>query len=217
MRKPPTIGVILAGGLSRRMGGGDKTLLKVAGRTLLDHVIARMRPQCVDLIISANGNPARFAEAALAVVPDTVPDHPGPLAGILAALEWAAEYRPAIEWIVSVSGDTPLLPPDLVGRLHEAREQSGRTVACASSAGRQHPVIGLWPLRLRGELRHALTADNMRQVRQWAGSHNPVWAQWSVEPLDPFFNVNDPEDLAMVSGWLAEPAGVNPIGRRDPE
>jgi molybdenum cofactor guanylyltransferase len=203
---PPTLGVILAGGLARRMGGGDKPLLMLAGRTLLDHVAERLGPQCGSLILNINGDPARFGEVRLPVVPDPLPGHPGPLAGILAALDWAALHRPALAWVASVPGDTPFLPRDLVPRLHEAREVAGRPLACAASGGQLHPAVGLWPVGLRHDLREAI-ARGLRSVREWAGLHGIAEAAWSSTPLDPFLNINTPEDLAKAGAWVAARQG----------
>jgi molybdopterin-guanine dinucleotide biosynthesis protein A len=193
---PPTVGVLLAGGLARRMGGGDKPLRVIAGRTILDRVIERVRPQCDGLILNANGDATRFAATRLPVVPDTVADFPGPLAGILAALEWTAAHRPEIEWVVSVAADTPFLPHDLVSRLHAARHVAGTALACAESAGQVHPVNALWAVELREDLRHALTVENLRKIDLWTARHGISQASWSAEPLDPFFNANSPEDVA---------------------
>src|SRR5690606_5428479 len=153
---PPTIGALLAGGLARRMGGGDKPLRRVGGRPILDHVVERMAPQCAGLVVNANGDPARFAPYGLPVVADDVPGFAGPLAGILAVLDHVAVRRRDAEWIVSVAADTPFLPPDLVERLHAARREEGAMLACAASGGRTHPVIGLWPVGIREDLRRAL-------------------------------------------------------------
>ncbi len=203
MPVPPTLGVILAGGLARRMGGGDKPLLRLGGRTLLDHVAGRLGPQCSGLILNINGDPARFGEVRLPVVPDPLPGHPGPLAGILAALDWAAAHRPGIAWVVSAPGDTPFLPPDLVPRLHEARESAGLPLAAAASGGQLHPAVGLWPVDLRHDLREAVAAGGLRSVRDWANRHGMAQASWGSEPLDPFFNINTPEDLARAGAWVA--------------
>jgi molybdenum cofactor guanylyltransferase len=200
---PPTLGVILAGGLARRMGGGDKPLLRLEGRTLLDRVAERLGPQCSGLVLNVNGDPARFGEARLPVVPDPLPGHPGPLAGILAALNWAAAHRPAIAWVVSAPGDTPFLPPDLVSRLHGAREAAGLPLACASSGGQLHPAVGLWPVDLRHDLREAVATGGLRSVRDWANRHGMARASWGGEPLDPFFNINTPEDLAQAGAVAA--------------
>ncbi len=191
----PTLGVILAGGLARRMGGGDKPLRAIGGRTILDRVIERFAPQCDGLILNANGDPKRFAATGLPVVPDSVPGFAGPLAGILAALEWTAMHRPEIRFVASVAADTPFLPRDLVSRLHAAREAAGTPLACAESDGRTHPVDALWTVDLKDDLRHALTVDEERKIDRWTARHGVALAGWSANPFDPFFNANAPEDL----------------------
>jgi molybdopterin-guanine dinucleotide biosynthesis protein A len=190
-----TLAVVLAGGLARRMGGGDKPLRTVLGRPLLDHLLDRLRPQVPAIVLNANGDPARFAAYGLAVIPDTLPDHPGPLAGILAALDHAAAHRPDLPWVVSVTGDAPFIPADLVARLHEARAAAGVPLACARSAGQAHPPIGLWPVALREELRAALLAGE-RKIDRWTARFGCAPADWPAEPFDPFFNANAPEDLS---------------------
>jgi molybdopterin-guanine dinucleotide biosynthesis protein A len=193
---PATLGVILAGGLARRMGGGDKPMRTIGGRTILERVIARLAPQCDALIINANGDPARFAAAGLPVVADDVPDFAGPLAGILAALDWTAQNRPEIAWVVSAAADSPFLPRDLVARLYAARAESGVPLACAESGRQAHPVNALWPVSLRDDLRHALTVEELRKIDRWTARHGVAFASWPAEPVDPFFNANRPEDLS---------------------
>jgi len=205
--QPETIGVILAGGLARRMGGGDKPMREIGGRAILDHVVERFSPQCDALILNANGDPARFAAFGLPVVADTVAGNPGPLAGVLAALDWAAEHRPQARWVVSVAGDCPFLPRDLVGRLHEARLRGNAALAVAASARRSHPVVGLWQVALRGDLRHALVEEDMRKIDRWTARHPLATVEWPAEPVDPFFNANTVEDLAEAER-LAGAAGV---------
>jgi molybdopterin-guanine dinucleotide biosynthesis protein A len=192
---PPTPAVILAGGLARRIGGGDKPMREIGGQTILNRVIARLTPQCCGLILNANGNPARFAAFGLPVVADTVADFPGPLAGILAALDWAAKQRSGTQWIVSAPGDCPFLPRDLVARLHHARGEQDTELAVAVSGGRAHPVIGLWNVTLRDELRQALTAEGIRKVDRWTARYRLAAVSWPVEPFDPFFNINTTDDL----------------------
>ena len=192
---PPTLGLLLAGGLARRMGGGDKPLRTIAGRAILAHVIERLAPQCDGLLVNANGDPARFAGYGLPVVADSVPDFAGPLAGILAGLDWMAVNRPETEWLVSVAADTPFTPRDLVARLHAAREAQSVPLACAASGGWTHPVIGIWPVSLREKLRHALTVEDERKIDRWTARHGCASAEWPVDPVDPFFNANKPEDL----------------------
>src|SRR5688572_19734345 len=193
---PPTLGVLLAGGLARRMGGGDKPLRTIAGRTILERVIERLAPQCDGLILNANGDPARFAFAGLEVVGDGVPGFAGPLAGILAALDWAAASRPDHAWVASGAADSPFLPHDFVSRLHAAREAAGVLLACAESGGQAHPVNGLWPVALRDNLRHALVVEGIRKIDRWTARHGIALAAWPSEPVDPFFNANTPEDIA---------------------
>lgn len=195
MTDTSTLGLLLAGGLARRMGGGDKPLRTIAGRSILAHVVERLAPQCDGLVVNANGDPARFADYGLPVVADSVPDFAGPLAGILAGLDWMAAHRPQTEWLVSVAADTPFIPRDLVARLHEAREAAKVPLACAASGSWTHPVIGLWPVSLRDDLRRALTVEDERKIDRWTARHGCASAEWPVEPVDPFFNANKPEDL----------------------
>ena len=201
---PPTLGLVLAGGLARRMGGGDKARIAIGGVTILERVLACLEPQCTNLVINANGDPARFADTKLPVVADSVPDFAGPLAGILAGLDWAALHLPECEWVASVPGDCPFLPNDLVARLHAARTAAGAPLSCARSGKWRHPVIGLWPLALRDELRRALVAEGLRKIEIWTARHGVAIADWPAEPVDPFFNVNTPEDAAQAQAMAAK-------------
>ena len=194
MTTPPTLGLVLAGGLARRMGGGDKARITIGGATILARVLACLKPQCQRIIINANGDPARFADTGLPVVADSVPDFAGPLAGILAGLDWAAAKAPQIEWLLSVPGDCPFLPKDLVARLHQARSDAGVPLACARSGQWRHPVVGLWPVNLRDDLRRALVDEDLHKIEIWTARHGVAIADWPAEPLDPFFNVNTPDD-----------------------
>jgi len=194
--RPPTVGVLLAGGLARRMGGGDKPLKTIGGKTILDHVIARLKPQCDGLILNANGNPARFAAFGLPVIADTVEGFAGPLAGVLAALDWTATQRPNVEWVLSAATDCPFLPRDLVARLHQARASESARLAVAASDGQTHPVIGLWNVALRDELRHALVVEDIRKIDRWTARYPLATVTWPVQPVDPFFNANTVEDVA---------------------
>jgi molybdenum cofactor guanylyltransferase len=200
---PPTIGVVLAGGLARRMGGGDKARIAIAGVPILQRVLLRVAPQCSRMIINANGDPARFADTGLPVVADSMPNFAGPLAGVLAGLDWAAANAPQAEWLLSVPGDCPFLPRDLVARLHRARIASGLPLACARSGEWRHPVVGLWPLSLREDLRHALI-EGLRKIEVWTERHGVAIADWPTEPVDPFLNVNTPEDKARAEAIAAE-------------
>jgi molybdopterin-guanine dinucleotide biosynthesis protein A len=202
------LGLVLAGGLARRMGGGDKARIRIGGATILERVLTRIKPQCAAVILNANGDPARFADSGLTVVPDSVPGFAGPLAGILAGLDWAAAHRPDIADIASVPGDCPFLPADLVARLTAARATAGTPLACARSGDWRHPVVGLWSVRLREDLRHALVVEDLHKIEIWTGRHGIVTVDWPVEPLDPFFNVNTPEDAAAAERMAAmEAAG----------
>jgi molybdenum cofactor guanylyltransferase len=193
---PRTLGLVLAGGLARRMGGGDKARIAIGGVTILHRVLACVAPQCTSLVINANGDPARFADTRLPVVADSVPDFAGPLAGILAGLDWAARHMPECEWLASVPGDCPFLPNDLVARLHAARVAAGAPLSSARSGEWRHPVVGLWPLALREDLRRALVAEGLRKIEIWTARYGVAIAEWPAEPVDPFFNVNTPEDAA---------------------
>lgn len=201
------LGVILAGGLATRMGGGDKGLLEIGGAPLLQRVIDRIEPQVGGLALNANGEAARFARYRLPVLPDTIAGFPGPLAGVLAGLDWAAEQ--GADSIVTVAADTPFFPCDLVPRLLLAAEEAPHLLALActprsgdealkSGGGKKinrHPTFGLWPVSLRNDLRAALEGG-LRKVVLWTDQHGAGEALFSAEPFDPFFNVNTPEDLA---------------------
>jgi len=195
---------VLAGGLARRMGGGDKARIAIGGTTILHRVLDCLAPQCASLVINANGDPARFADAKLPVVADSVPGFAGPLAGILAGFDWVALHLPQCEWLASVPGDCPFLPNDLIPRLHAARLASGAPLACARSGEWRHPVIGLWPLALRDDLRRALVAEGLRKIEIWTARHGVAIADWPAEPVDPFFNVNTPEDAALAQTLAAK-------------
>ena len=188
-----TIGVILAGGLARRMGGGDKPMREIAGQPILTHVMQRIHPQCDALVLNANGDAARFASFGLPVVADSIEGFAGPLAGILAGLDWAAQHQ--ADWVVSVAGDCPFLPRDLVARFHEAQQREDADLIVAQSGGQAHPVIGLWKVALRDDLRHALVEENLRKIDRWTARYKLASVEWPVEPHDPFFNANAPEDL----------------------
>ncbi|MEQ1888724.1 MAG: molybdenum cofactor guanylyltransferase MobA [Alphaproteobacteria bacterium] len=189
-------GALLAGGKSARMGGGDKCLRRLGGQTLLERAIARARPQVDELVLNTNGDPSRFAQTGLTIIPDVIEDYAGPLAGILSVLEWARAHRPACTHVVSFATDTPFFPVDLVQRLFRAAQDRNRALASAASGGRVHPVFGLWPVALAGDLRHAMTAGNIRKVDAWTARHGVALAEYPVLPFDPFFNINREDDLA---------------------
>jgi len=191
-----TLSLILAGGLARRMGGGDKARIRIGNATILERVVARLTPQCSRIIINANGDPARFADTGLTVVADSIPDFAGPLAGILAGLDWTAANVPGCEWLASAPGDCPFVPRDLVTRLHEARTAAGVPLACARSGEWRHPVAGLWPVSLREDLRRAISDEGLRKIEVWTERQGIALANWADTPVDPFFNVNTPDDAA---------------------
>lgn len=198
----PIIGVILAGGQSSRMGGGDKGMRALGDRPLLAHVIARLRPQVERLVLNANGDAARFAGFALPVIADSVPDFAGPLAGVLAGMDWAVSELPEAHYIVTAPADGPFLPRDLVAHLSKAILDEDAELAMAASAGQPYPVIGLWPVALRDELRRALTVEDVHKVDAWTARYRRVTASFPADPVDPFFNANTPEQLAEAARLL---------------
>ncbi|MEK9971793.1 MAG: molybdenum cofactor guanylyltransferase MobA, partial [Ferrovibrio sp.] len=197
------LGVILAGGLARRMGGGDKGLQQLGGRPILRRIIDRLGPQVGGMILNANGDPARFASWGLPVAGDAVDGFVGPLAGVLAGLAWARTNRSDVTDIVTVPGDGPFLPRDLVARMAAARDTAGADLACAVSAGQPYPVVGLWPVRLHDDLRRAVVDEDIRKVDRWTARHKLVQVEFPAHPVDPFFNANAPEDLAEAERLLA--------------
>lgn len=200
-------GILLAGGLSRRMGGGDKCLRAIGGRTILERIVERVRPQVTRLVLNANGDPARFAAFGIPVVGDTVEGFAGPLAGVLSGLEWAQRNAPECGWVASFPTDSPFLPLDLVARLAEAVGRTGADLACATSGGRSHPVIGLWPVRLAGDLRRAMIDEDIRKVDAWTARYRLERVPFPVEPFDPFFNTNRPQDLEAAEALIRDGAG----------
>jgi molybdopterin-guanine dinucleotide biosynthesis protein A len=196
------LGVLLAGGLARRMGGGDKCLRPLGGRTILEHVIDRARPQVAALLLNANGDPGRFARFGLPVAADVVEGFAGPLAGVLTGMEWVRAHRQDLPWIVTIATDTPFFPHDLVVRLLESVSGEKADLACAASGGRTHPVFGLWPVRLAGDLRRAMVEEDIRKVDVWTARHRLVEVDFPTDPIDPFFNTNRPDDLAEAERLL---------------
>jgi molybdenum cofactor guanylyltransferase len=201
-------GIVLAGGQSRRMGGGDKGLLELAGKPMLGHVIDRLSVQVGRLAINANGDPSRFSRFGLPVVADTVSGFVGPLAGVLAGMRWSAGSAPGARWIVTVAGDAPMLPLDLVLRLAAAVATHGAAIALARSAGEVHPVIGLWPVALADDLETTLQ-DGVRKVLHWTDRHGTVTVDFPMTRIgdvevDPFFNANTPQELDSLRAMLAK-------------
>jgi len=192
----PIVGVILAGGRAERMGGGDKGLLEIGGKAILARVIERIRPQVDDLVLNANGDPARFAFYGLPIAADTVPDFAGPLAGILAGLDAPAAHRPQARYIVTVPADGPFVPRNLVRHLADALTGEDAELATAASGVQTYPVVGLWPVSLRQALRDALVKEDLHKIDAWTGRFRRAVAAFPTEPIDPFFNANTPEQLA---------------------
>lgn len=194
-------GVLLAGGQARRMGGGDKCLRKLGGKTILSRVISRAQPQVSTLVLNVNGDPARFDDFELPIAADVVEGFAGPLAGILTGLEWAVVHAPGCAWLASFATDGPFLPLDLVARMRAGAEEAGADLACAVSAGRTHPVFGLWPLALTDALRGAMIEEGIRKIDAWTARYKVVEVEFPLvdgpeAAVDPFFNTNRPEDLA---------------------
>ncbi|SDE30680.1 molybdenum cofactor guanylyltransferase MobA [Rhodospira trueperi] len=199
---------ILAGGAARRMGGADKPLLLLGdGRPVLAHLLDRLAPWPGPVLLNANGDPARFNGFGLPVVADPLFEADGgpagPLAGLLAVLEWTAAAHPDVSWLVSVPGDAPFAPPDLLARLWQARVAEGADMAVATSGGRDHPVVGLWPVALAPALRVAMEHDSLRAARRWAARHRAAVVAWPTDPVDPFMNLNAPDDLARAHALTA--------------
>jgi len=205
MKQP--FGLILAGGLARRMGGGDKSRLELGGQSILSHVIDRIEPQVARLAINANGDASRFSDTGLDVVADSIEGFAGPLAGVLAGLDWAADH--GADHVVSVAADTPFFPSDLVPHLMMASEVHDKPIALAASPDpkkgvMRHPTFGLWPVRLRDDLRAALQSG-LRKVMLWTDQHGTAVAEFPVATVDPFFNVNTPDDLEQARSLLEKP------------
>ncbi|NIA69555.1 molybdenum cofactor guanylyltransferase MobA [Pelagibius litoralis] len=200
-------GVLLAGGLSRRMGGGDKCLRDLGGRPILAHIIERAEPQVAALVLNANGEAARFDAFGLPVAADVVEGFAGPLAGILTGLDWAAVNAPGADWLASFASDAPFFPTDMVEQMAEAVEAAGADLACAITHGRTHPVFGLWRVSLRDDLRRAMLEEEIRKVDRWTARYKLVAVDFpdietAAGPLDPFFNTNRPEDLEEAARYL---------------
>jgi molybdopterin-guanine dinucleotide biosynthesis protein A len=204
--KRDVAGIILAGGQSRRMGGGDKSLLPLGSGCVLDHVVMRLAPQVAPLALSANGDSARFSRFGLPVLADTITGFAGPLAGILTGLEWAVANT-ACTAIVTAAGDTPFLPLDLVERLAAAIDQRPGSIAVACSDGKRHPTFTLWPTDCRDALRRFLVDEDNRRVSAFIDRHDFVEVDFPVphssrQPFDPFFNINEPDDLVRAERLL---------------
>jgi molybdopterin-guanine dinucleotide biosynthesis protein A len=184
-------GIILAGGRSSRMGGGDKTLLPLGGHTIIEEAISRLKPQVDQLALNANGDPTRFAHLALPTLRDAFGTFDGPLAGILTGLIWAEAL--GVEKLITAAGDTPFLPHDLVARLSEAASENA--IILAASYGQRHPTFALWPVSLRSHLAEFLSVQDSRRVNDFIARHPHAMVDFPTEPFDPFFNINTSNDL----------------------
>ena len=194
------VGIILAGGLAKRMGGGDKCLLPLVGKTLLQRTVERAQPQVSQLLLNANGNSLRFARTRLPVIPDIYPGNLGPLAGIHAGLSWMQTTNPDEEWLASFASDTPFFPADLVTRLLDAATGQNAQLAVAKSRGRAHPIFALWHASLLGKIEQQLESGEIPRLQDWIKQQKLVEVEFEVENYDPFFNINVPQDL-----YAAEP------------
>jgi molybdenum cofactor guanylyltransferase len=201
---PSTGAIILAGGRATRMAGADKASQMLGGKPLIAHVLAALKPQCGALVINANGDAARFAALGVRIVPDDVPGFAGPLAGILAGLDYLAARYPDLNYAVSAATDTPFLPADLVAKLDAARIAAKAEIAIARSDNIVHPTFALWPLNLRADLREAIVDEDLHRVTTFFSRYRCAYADWSAEPFDPFFNVNTPDDLRIAEQILAD-------------
>lgn len=199
-----TVGVLLAGGLARRMGGGDKPLRTLGGHPILDYVVARARTQVADLLLNVNGDAARFASYGLPMAGDVIDGYAGPLAGILTGMEWARDRHPEARWIASFATDAPFIPADLVPRLRAAIDAEGADIACAMSGARTHPVFAVWPVALADELRAAMVDEDMRKIDAWSARYKTVEVDFPTLPYDPFFNINKPDNLAEAEALIAD-------------
>lgn len=192
------VGIILAGGLARRMGGGDKCLLPLAGKTLLQRTIDRASPQVHQLLLNANGNSLRFARTRLPVIPDVFPNNLGPLAGIHAGLNWIINKAPNAEWLVSFASDTPFFPENLTEALLSTAGSAKLVVA--TSKQKLHPVFALWHVSLKEEIEAVLETGEAPRLLDWIKAQGALEVDFPAEAYDPFFNINTPQDL-----YAAEP------------
>ena len=198
------VGLLLAGGQARRMGGGDKCLRDLGGETLLARAIARAEPQVSKLLLNANGDPNRFADYGLTVIADVIDGFAGPLAGVLSGMTWLAQHHPQTRWLATFPTDAPFFPTDLVAGMLSAVAGKRAQLCCATSDGRSHPVFALWPVDLKDDLERAMIHDGVRKIDAWTATHKLVEVEYGSDPIDPFFNANRPADLETAAGWLTE-------------
>jgi molybdopterin-guanine dinucleotide biosynthesis protein A len=197
------VGILLAGGKSRRMGGGDKCLLQLGGKTILQHAIDRATPQVGNLILNINGDPDRFSHYNLNIVSDDIGNFAGPLAGVLTGMHWVKKNHPECKWIVTFPTDTPFFPMDLASQLYDAVSDNKAELACAASGGRHHPVFGIWPVNLFAALKVAMIDNGVRKIDDWTSGYNMKTVKFEFRKIDPFFNINRPEDLQYAETQFA--------------
>ena len=197
------VGILLAGGKSRRMGGGDKCLLRMGGKTILQHAIDRATPQVGNLILNINGDPDRFSHYNLNIVSDDIGNFAGPLAGVLTGMHWVKENHPECKWIVTFPTDTPFFPMDLASQLYDAVSDNKAELACAASGGRHHPVFGIWPVNLFAALKVAMIDNGVRKIDDWTSDYNLKTVKFEFRKIDPFFNINRPEDFQYAETQFA--------------
>ncbi len=206
---PEIVGLLLAGGQARRMGGQAKHLLALRGRPLLAYAMERARPQVGPLLLNGPDS-GGLSDFGLPIVADAVPGQAGPLAGILTGMEWALQHAPQCQWVASFATDTPFFPVDLVQRLQAARMAENADFARAASAGRPQPVFGLWPVARAAELRRAITEENTRKITTWTARYRMAEVDFPTAPMDPFFNVNQLEDLTRLEALLEKTGKETP-------
>ncbi|MCP4791003.1 MAG: molybdenum cofactor guanylyltransferase MobA [Gammaproteobacteria bacterium] len=200
--KDNLLGVILAGGQARRMGGADKPLAEIAGKPLLQYVIERAKPQMSNLLLNANGDEQRYKQFQLPIQQDIVPDFAGPLAGVLSAMAWARAFQPQVTHVITMAADTPFYPADYVDRMLSAIDKT-QPLACASYQQRTQPVFGLWPVELHNDLHQALVEDGIHKVDLFTSRYGVADVQFDAMPYNPFFNVNRLDDVAAGEALLA--------------
>ncbi len=202
-------GVILAGGLARRLGNIDKALVQIGNTSLLEYAIANLEPQCDQIIINANGNPDRFHNINNPIIADTIEGYAGPLAGVLCAMQWVKQNTPQTKWIATLPVDTPFAPKDFAARLLQNVIDQKTDLACASSGGRHHPVVGLWPVDLADQLHAAMVNEDMRKVDLWTARFKLSIVDFKIKQYDPFFNINRPADIETGEQILKEQSNAS--------
>jgi molybdopterin-guanine dinucleotide biosynthesis protein A len=191
----PICGVLLAGGYSGEETK-DKPLRILAEKTLLDHALATARPQVRDVVLNVSSSTTTYQKFGLPIVADSGNSALGALSGILAAMEWAKKYQSEIEWVASFTTDMPFLPKNMVHSLVKSIIDAQADIACCRSADHAHTACGLWPVRLAGELKKDLEGG-ASNINEWVAKHEVAYADFDVEPVDPFFTVNNAEDLEV--------------------